>query len=137
MAHHDVALGRGGAEVDDPEAAAALIKTLESWHNQVPYTGTNVLSAVAFYCGGLARVLGRYTDGEVYFAEASAMHQELSAPFDIARTNLEWARLLIERRSPGDLERARAQLREALRLARKFGYAIVERRADALLAGVS
>jgi tetratricopeptide (TPR) repeat protein len=125
------------SEVGDAEAAAVLGDRLAPWHDQVPYTGASVHGAVAMYCGGLARVLGRDREAEIYFAEALKINEHLQAPFFVAHTNLEWARLLVGRRDEGDLDRARAQLKEALNLAQEYGFGTVERRAAALLTAVS
>jgi hypothetical protein len=50
-----------------------------------------------------------------------------------ARTNLSWGRMLAERGSPGDAEKARALVTRAHTAAMANGYGTVERRATAAL----
>jgi hypothetical protein len=57
----------------------------------------------------------------------------MGAPTWLARTHLEWARMLLMRRQPGDVERARELLGQALATARELGLGTVERRAVELL----
>jgi hypothetical protein len=57
----------------------------------------------------------------------------MGARADLARTRLEWARMLLTRRQPGDADRARELLGQALLTARELGLATVERRAVELL----
>ena len=42
------------------------------------------------------------------FANAATRHEQIPAPTLLARTRLEWARMLLTRRGPGDGERARS-----------------------------
>jgi hypothetical protein len=51
----------------------------------------------------------------------------------LARTRLEWARMLLARRRPEDADRARDLLDPALATARELGLGNVERRAVELL----
>jgi hypothetical protein len=57
----------------------------------------------------------------------------IGAPTWLARTRLEWARMLLTLRGAGDMERAQELLRQALTTARELGLGNVERRAMALL----
>ena len=50
----------------------------------------------------------------------------MSAPIWLARTRLKWGRMLLTRRRPGDAERARVLLGQALATARKRGLATME-----------
>src|SRR5688572_15900634 len=56
-----------------------------------------------------------------------------AAPPGVARRRLEWARMLLTRRQPGEADRARELLGQALDTARELGLADVERRAVELL----
>jgi hypothetical protein len=51
----------------------------------------------------------------------------------LARTRLEWARLLLTRRHPGDADTARDLLGQALATARELGLGGIERHAAALV----
>ncbi|MCA1845005.1 MAG: hypothetical protein LC792_17790, partial [Actinobacteria bacterium] len=83
--------------------------------------------------GMLATVLGRFATAEQHFSAAEASHVRMGAPSWLARTHLEWARMLLTRRAPGDAADARAHLPQALDLARRLGLAKVESEAVALL----
>lgn len=94
--------------------------------------GTPAL-VVAHSLGLLATTLGRFDEAEAHFAAAEVVHQSIGAPTWLARTRLEWARMLLARRQPGDAERARDSLGQALATARQLGLGNVERRAVELL----
>lgn len=111
------------------DAAAALYERLAPWHDRIAFNGACVLGPVAHYLGLLAIVLGRTEVAETHFAEALPMVERLGAPFHIARTKLEWGRLLLDR----DRERATALLIEARALAAENGCAGVGRRAEEAL----
>jgi DNA-binding SARP family transcriptional activator len=72
--------------------------------------GGVVLGSTSHYLGLLATTLGRYDDAEQHFTTASAIHDRLTAPAWLARTNLEWARMLTLRHHRGDVDRAHALL---------------------------
>jgi hypothetical protein len=93
-----------------------------------------VAGSVAHYLGLLATTLARFDEAEGHFTAASATHAHLGAPPWLARTRLEWARMLVGRGGCGDAERARELLTQALATARELGLAGVERRAVVLLA---
>jgi tetratricopeptide (TPR) repeat protein len=85
------------------------------------------------YLGLLTVTLERWNEAEGHFAAAAALHERVGAPTWLARTRLEWARMLLARRRPGDSGRARAMLGQALGTARDLGLANIERRTVALL----
>ncbi len=87
---------------------------------------------MSHYLGLLASALERFGEAEDRFAVAESFHDRIDAPAWLARTRLEWARLLLTRRGPGDVERARQLLDQALATARTVGLANIERRATAL-----
>ena len=88
---------------------------------------------VNHYLGVLDATLGRHPEAESHFEAAAAMDERMGAPTWLARTHLEWARMLLARRGAGDAERARELLGQALATARELGLGAVERRAVALL----
>lgn len=98
-------------------------------------TGTYIgwSGSASHHLGMLAGVLGRFNDAEQHFSAAEATHVRIGAPVWLARTHLEWARMLTTRRAPGDAERRRALLDQALDAARRLGLAKVESDAVALL----
>jgi hypothetical protein len=74
-------------------------------------------------------VLGRYDDAEAHFLQALETHESLEAPFFTALTQLEWARMLLIRRTPDDVARAETMLHDSKVLAERHGFAGVEKRA--------
>jgi hypothetical protein len=93
----------------------------------------SITGSVAFYLGLLATTVGDWPEAETHFAAAAATHERIGAPFWLARTRLEWARMLLARGEPRDGERAHHLLRQALATARDMGLANIERRAVELL----
>jgi class 3 adenylate cyclase len=93
-----------------------------------------VTGPVAFYLGPLCATVGDWPAAESYFAAAAATHERIGAPAWLARTRLEWARMLLTRASPGDAERAHDLLAQARQAASEFGLAKIEREATELLA---
>jgi hypothetical protein len=96
-----------------------------------------VTGSVAFYLGLLSTSVGDWQQAEAHFAAAATTHERIGAPTWLARTRLEWARMLLARRGDGDAKRARELLGQAHGTARELGLGNVERRAIALLERVS
>jgi class 3 adenylate cyclase/tetratricopeptide (TPR) repeat protein len=118
--------------VDDRAAAGVLYDLLR------PYPGAfGVLAGVSLGCtdhylGVLSAMTGRHVEAEEHFRGAAALHEKVRAPCCLARTRLEWAGMLVSRGEPGDAERARERLGQALATARDLGLRSVEQRAAAL-----
>jgi hypothetical protein len=110
-----------------------LFHLLEPYASQLALTAGGALGAVAHYLAILATTFGDFDEAERRFVDAAATHARIGAPTWLARTRLEWARMLINRAQPGDSERAREFLGQALETARELGLANVERRAVQLL----
>jgi class 3 adenylate cyclase len=121
-------------ECRDPVYAGPLLAQLEPWAAQLPATGASALGPVSHYLGGLATVLGQFSEADAYFARAAAMSQRMGAKFFAARTDLLWARMLMQRGAPGDASLARARLTSARDVASANSYGVVGRRAVASLA---
>lgn len=99
----------------------------------IPCSGLVAIGSVHHYLGCLASVLGRFRDSEIHFAAAAATHDRIGAPTWLARTRLEWARMLLARLEPGDADRSGELIGQALAAGRDLGMAKVERDAAALL----
>jgi tetratricopeptide (TPR) repeat protein len=117
----------------DAAVAAKLYDELLPFRSKFAYASSICRGPVSHYLGILAAVLERYDDAEALFAEAAELNERLEAPFHLARTQLEWARMLSERVGPGDRDRARELLERARSTAGQYGCAQVERRAERLL----
>jgi DNA-binding SARP family transcriptional activator len=122
------------AGVRDAERAAVLYGQLHPYRGLVATGGSLTPGSVDHYLGLLAAVEGRFDQAGRHFEAAHASHEALAAPTWLARTRLEWARMLLTRRQPGDTDRAKELLGQALATARELGLATVERRAVELLA---
>jgi hypothetical protein len=67
------------------------------------------------------------------FAQAAAVNECIHAPIELARTQIDCARMLASGPQPGDSARARALLHPALTTASDLGLATIERQAQTLL----
>jgi len=112
--------------------AATLHRLLVPFRGQVPTSAGAAPGAVDHQLAMLSTVLGRFDHAEIEFRSAVALHEHLAAPAWMARTRLEWARMLLIRRALGDAEKARELLGQALATARELGLGTVERRAVVL-----
>ena len=79
--------------------------------------------------------IGDWAEAEAHFAAAAATHERIGAPTWLARTRLEWARMLLLRRAGADDAERAATLRQALATARERVCRSIEREAVALLSG--
>lgn len=122
------------AQLGDAAASRMVYDLLLPCRTQVAGQGIVWTGAVAHYLGSLAAGLGLLDEAVGHFDAAAATHIRIGAPTWLARTRLEWARLLVARRQPGDTERAHQLLGQALVTARDLGLAKVEGDAAALLA---
>jgi class 3 adenylate cyclase len=109
----------------EPYADQLVVASFAGW----------VSGPVAFYLGLLATVAAEWDEADSYFAAASATQDRIGAPVMLARTRLEWARMLLSRGEPSDAERAAGFLRQALGTARERGLTKLEGEAVALLSG--
>jgi class 3 adenylate cyclase/tetratricopeptide (TPR) repeat protein len=122
------------AFLGDTTAAAELLhELLAPYAGQVVANAPAISGSVSFYLGLLATTLHRFDEAESRFAAAEAVHERVDAIAWLARTRLEWARMLFARGRPTDAERARELLDQALASARTFGLANIERRVTQLL----
>jgi class 3 adenylate cyclase/tetratricopeptide (TPR) repeat protein len=121
------------AALGDRPRAQVLFDLLLPYAHQLILTAGGALGAVSHHLAVLATTFGDFDEAERRFVSAGATHERIGAPIWLARTRLEWARMLITRAQPGDAERAREFLGQALETARQLGLANVERRAVELL----
>jgi len=114
--------------------AHTLYELLSPYHEQIPFIGTLGFSPASLSLGGLASVLGRYDQADAHFTEAAELTTRGRMKFFAARTELDWARMLVLRGRMGDLDGARAHLAQALEAAASRGYGGIEHMAKAELA---
>ena len=119
--------------LDDRARADVLFDLLVPYASHIVFTAGGALGAVAHYLAMLATTFGDFDEAQSRFAVAATTHERIGAPTWLARTRLEWARMFLTCRQPGDAERARELLGQALATARERGLANIERRAVQLL----
>jgi class 3 adenylate cyclase/tetratricopeptide (TPR) repeat protein len=111
------------------DTAAILFERLAPWAGQIPTAVVAASEPIDHCLGELASVLGRVAEADAHFAAAEATARGFGAPFYIARTLVERARLDFEH----DPAIAQQRAAEALAIAAEHGYARVERDARAML----
>jgi len=121
------------AALRDRAGARVLFDMLAPYASQIVFMNAGSLGAVAHYLAVLAATFGDFDEAECRFAEAAGTHERIGAPTWLARTRLEWARMLLARSTPGDTEQAHDLLAQALATARERGLTNIERRAVELL----
>jgi class 3 adenylate cyclase/tetratricopeptide (TPR) repeat protein len=117
----------------DRRRSEALHRLLRPYSDLIAGTPVAWLGSVSQYLGMLATTLGWFDEAGRSFAAAETTHQRIGAPIWLARTRVEWARMLLTRRQPGDTRRASELLHQAVSTARELGVVKVERDAVALL----
>jgi class 3 adenylate cyclase/tetratricopeptide (TPR) repeat protein len=134
LAMRSLTLGASvAAHLGDSGVAEMLSNLLTPYADQLVVMVGTVNGSVTHYLGMLATTLGRFDEAQARFATAAATHERIEAAPWLARTRLEWARMLLSRHQPGDAERAGELLGQVMATARDLGLGNVERRAVGLL----
>jgi hypothetical protein len=97
----------------------------------MPQVITGYGLAVPFYAGLARATLGDLDLAVDHLERANRKHRSMRASFMIVRTDVVLARVLVDRGTDADLERAHSLAVPALTLAQERGYGYVE--ADARL----
>ncbi len=92
--------------------------------------GEGARGSVARSLGLLATLLGRHEEAEQHFQAGLLANERMGARPWVARTQHEYAQLLLARDAPGDRERARELLDTALETARALGMATLSARIE-------
>ena len=124
------------ARLGRADCVSRLRPMLEPYADQLVVSGFagGVVGSVSLYLGLLATTSGDWPAADEYFAAAAATHARAGAPIWLARTRLEWARMLLARGQSNDAERAHDLLGAALASASEFGLPKMELEATELLA---
>jgi tetratricopeptide (TPR) repeat protein len=109
------------------DRAGELYEMLAPFSGQVATGGFTVVGTIDWALGRLAATLQRYEEAEGHFAAAVEIEESLGAPLFLARTRVAWARSLIARGRPEDLDRAAPMLEEAHDTADRLGAGGVTR----------
>jgi tetratricopeptide (TPR) repeat protein len=121
------------AHLGDSARAEVLYDLLRPYPHRLAFLASAIFGSVAHHLGVLATAIGRLDEAEDYFAAAEAVHEQAGAPTWLARTRLEWARMLLSRAHDADRERAAQLLAPALATARQQRLPKLERQAVGLL----
>jgi len=127
------------AALGDASRAATLYQLL------LPYAERNIVSGGGVICCGsasrylglLAATMSRWDDAERHFDDALAMNARMGARPLRARTQHDYAAMLLARGQAGDQEKASALLNEALTTARELGMRALEERIVTRLGGLA
>lgn len=110
------------------DRAGELYELLAPFPDQIASAAGNlVYGSVAWALGTLATTLERYEQAEGHFVVAAEIEESLGAPLLLARTHAGWARALIARGRPEDLDRAQPMLEQAEETAGRLGGGLVTR----------
>ncbi len=118
------------AELGDVSAAAVLSRLLTPYADLFVTAGpVTCLGSVARYLGRLAATMGSLDEADAHFAAAAAAHSRIGASAWLARTQLDWANLLLTRQRHGDIQVATKLLDQTLATARQLDLSTLEHRA--------
>ncbi len=115
-------LAETASSLHDPRRAAVLHWLLLPYADRVALcTPEYGAGSVSYYLGLLAVVIGRSKDAEQHFENGIAMNRRIGARPWLAYTQEEYARMLIARGGPRDVEKAGQLLRQARSTYRELG----------------
>ncbi len=123
------------ARLGRKDCAAPLRSALEPYADQLQIGAFAGLigGSVSLHLALLATTASDWPEAETRFAAAAATHERIAAPIWLARTRVEWARMLLTRCQAGDNERAENLVSLAVATARDLGLGKIERDGIALL----
>jgi tetratricopeptide (TPR) repeat protein len=128
------------SDVHAVDRARELYELLAPFSGQIVAVGAIVLGSIDWALGALATTQERYEQAERHFAAATEIDERLGAPLLLARTRAGWARALVARARPEDLDRAWQLLEQAENTAGRLGAQAITRevtKCRAALAAIS
>jgi DNA-binding SARP family transcriptional activator len=126
-----IALGAAAAaRLGDRERAAGLIEIMAPYRHRYVDMGSSWMGSAAHYLGLAHACAGDREQAEACFRDALAAERALGARAWLARTKLEYGRMLVDRGHDDDLDRAAELTDEAVEAARLLGLGGVLRRAE-------
>jgi len=122
------------AFLEESAHAEELIDLLSPYETYVvmSHGGGGYVAPVAYDLALLSTTLSRWEVAARYFEQALEMNRSMRARPALARTQYEYARMLLARGAAGDATHARALLDEALASARELGMPLLIERLQAL-----
>jgi tetratricopeptide (TPR) repeat protein len=130
-----MALSEVAVAIGDVRRAAQLYKILRPYAGHLLMLGIHnaCLGTTTHWLGMLAGTLKRWDDATEHFEDAIATNARIGARPFLARSQHEYARMLIERGDSGDKEKARTLLEEATATYRELGMPTLLEDAEELL----
>ena len=109
--------------VDAPEYARAIYERLVPYAQTLCVVSLNLseMGPLTRPLGVLATLMDDYAHAERHFEDALETSERICAPPHVARTSSDYARMLLARRGPGDVERATELLGRARWIAQDLG----------------
>jgi DNA-binding SARP family transcriptional activator/tetratricopeptide (TPR) repeat protein len=131
-------LAETAARVGDREHSATLYERLLPYADRVAISYPEIsLGAVSRFLGILASTTGHYGEAAQHFEDALAMNERIGARPWLARTQDDYAHMLVRRGEPGDAKKARGLLDDARAAYRELGMRAPSSSAAAPLAPTS
>jgi class 3 adenylate cyclase len=127
-------LSDASADIGHRGAAATLYDVLRPYaRDGVAVVQSYAMGSVAYYLGRLATVLERWSEAEEHFEAALLDNGRMDFTTWLAATQLSYGQMLLRRSKPGDAQRARALLTEAVATASECGMLRVQTEGERLL----
>jgi predicted ATPase len=119
--------------LDDTPRSEQLATRLAPYATRTVTNGAKVYVAPVAHCLGMLEAMrARWDESARHFEHALAMSRGMPAPPALARTQYEYARMLLRRGHAGDAPRAQALIDEALATARALEMELLTERLQAL-----
>jgi class 3 adenylate cyclase len=115
----------------DTVLAAALFDALAPFHGMIECSVVTSSHSTSTCLGMLAELLGLRDEADTYFEEAAGLTEEFGAPYHLAVTSTEWARVLLGR-DRVDVDHVTELLDAAGSAAERHGFGAVARDVAAL-----
>jgi tetratricopeptide (TPR) repeat protein len=122
-------------QLNDTSAARALLPHVEPWAGQllVVSIGTSIEGASDRSLGHLLTTLGQFDEADAAYHAAAELERSAAFRPLAARTQYWHARMLLERRAPGDHDRALAFLEDVTAVTSELGMHRLDEQAATLL----
>jgi hypothetical protein len=115
------------SDVHAVDRARELYELLAPFSGQIVAVTATVLGSIDWALGILATTQELYEPAERHFAAATVIYERLGAPLLLARARARWARALVARRRPEDLDLAQHMLDQAEDVSRRLGAQAIVR----------
>ncbi len=125
---------RIASQVGALEAAEAAYRYAAPFDDLFPFAGTLWEYPIGVGVGAAATALGWYDLAEQHFGHSQALCERAGATTYLVATDVHWAEMLVQRGTPGDVDRAMRLATTSLETSERLGLAYMRRRSEAILA---